>query len=123
MSGPSARIVDLVWSRDEGSCTRCGRGLQPSQRGIAWSVHHRSPRGMGGSKTSWINAPSNLILLCGSGTTGCHGWVESNRDVARESGWLVPRNGVLVPRDVPVLYGDGLWFLWDDGGKYREPPF
>jgi hypothetical protein len=26
-----------------------------------------------------------------SGTTGCHGWVESNRDKARELGYLIQK--------------------------------
>jgi hypothetical protein len=49
--------------------------------GFPVSVHHRRPRMMGGSRNeSTYIKPANLIVLCGSGTTGCHGWVESNRD-------------------------------------------
>lgn len=73
-------------------------------RGIAWSVHHRRPRGSGGTSVPWINFPSNLILLCGSGTTGCHGWVESHRDEARALGFLVALNGRLLPSEVEVAH-------------------
>lgn len=117
-SGPSAVVVSMVWQRDGGSCVRCGRGLHFSQRGMAWSVHHRSPRGMGGSKAAWVNQPSNLILLCGTGTTGCHSWVEANRAISLECGWLVPRNGVRLPAEVPVFYpGRGRFMLNEWGEK------
>lgn len=84
---------------------------------MSWSLHHRVPRGMGGSKTSWINAPSNLILLCGTGTTGCHGWVEANRAVARDQGWIIAR-GIQRPGGVPIRdpYGR-VWLLDDEGGR------
>lgn len=44
---------------------------------------------MGGTTDPRINDPRNLILLCGSGTTGCHGWVESNRRTAQRLGYLI----------------------------------
>lgn len=44
---------------------------------------------MGGSRDPRTNDPRNLVLLCGSGVTGCHGEIESNRARAREEGWLV----------------------------------
>lgn len=117
-TGPSKATVQLVWSRDRGSCVRCGRGLSFLDRGRSWSVHHRAPRGMGGSKSPWVNLPANLLLLCGTGVTGCHSWVEANRAVSRECGWLVPRNGVQLPVEVPVFYpGIGRFLLDDDGGR------
>lgn len=44
---------------------------------------------MGGTSDVRINDPRNLIRLCGTGTTGCHGWVESHRTEALRTGWLV----------------------------------
>lgn len=52
----------------------------------AKQLHHRKPRGMGGSSDPHINDPVNLIPVCLS----CHQWIESHRDEAREKGWLVP---------------------------------
>lgn len=116
-TGPASAVVDLVWERDGGSCARCGTGLSFAQRGVAWSVHHRRPRGMGGTKQAWVNQPANLVTLCGSGTTGCHGWIESNRADARLLGWLIPLNGVQTAEQIGVTYWDGtLRYLNDEGG-------
>ena len=64
---------------------------------------------MGGSRDGWEDSPANLVVLCGSGTTGCHGWVESHRAEARELGYLVPR-GILTPADVSVeWFGEAVY--------------
>lgn len=107
-----------VLSRSEGRCERCGKAPD-------WhaSVHHRQPRGMGGSRQAHLNRPGNLLLLCGSGTTGCHGWVESHRADAVASGYIVPR--FAVPQTTPVLYRMSTWvILDDDGGRtaWTPPP-
>ncbi|MCM0619809.1 HNH endonuclease [Nocardioides bruguierae] len=91
-TGPTLETRHLVIARCAGRCERCGRGLRI---GDTWtgdhSIHHRRPRGMGGTTDPTANTPANLLLLCGSGTTGCHGWVEANRGEATRLGWLVPR--------------------------------
>ena len=100
--------VDLVHKRSRQRCERCG-----TANATRWSIHHRKPRGMGGTKDPAINSPANLLLLCGSGTEGCHGWVESNRAQAYETGLLVYR------ADDPVRVPVRLWrgtVLLDDGG-------
>lgn len=69
---------------------------------------------MGG--TSRIVTVACGVILCGSGTTGDHGWVESHRFDARELGYLVPLNGILTPSQVPIVRYDGaLVYLTDDG--------
>lgn len=80
-----------------------------------YSVHHRQARGMGGRKDA--DTKANLVTLCGSGTTGCHGHVESYRTEALEMGWLVLRNSRDLPEEVPMIdiYGRK-FFLTDDGG-------
>lgn len=110
MAGVSAKTRALVEDRDGGLCFRCGA---PGS-----NVHHRLARGAGGSKLAFVNAPANLVLLCGSGTTGCHGWVESNRQIGYLDGLLVRRNGVMLPVQVPVwsAYRDCYFLLGDDGG-------
>lgn len=121
-TGPTAATVELVWVRDGGRCARCGTGLHRENRGMSWSVHHRRPRGMGGSGGAWVNEAANLILLCGSGVTGCHSWVETHRAEARDLGWLIPANAVYTSHDVAVPYWDGLFYLTDYGTREPEKP-
>lgn len=56
---------------------------------------------MGGSKRAELNTPANLIVICGSGTTGCHGRIESNRTEAYADGLLL--HDGQDPAAVPVL--------------------
>lgn len=115
------RVVRLVFEVREGSrCFKCLGPLRWEDRGFGWSLHHRKPRGMGGSKAAWASSPANGLVLCGSGTTGCHGWVESHRDEAYARGLLVYRNSRDVPADVPVQRDDGRWFELTDWGSAVE---
>lgn len=100
--------LQLLLSRSNGHCERCGRFLMDPDdvellgRGDWWTVQHRRPAGMGGTKSPAFNLPENVVLLCGNGTMGCHGWVEINRAVARDvEGWLVWQSQ--DPKLVPVL--------------------
>lgn len=72
------------------------------------SVHHRVPRKMGGTTDRNVNGLSRIMLICGTGTSGCHGWIESNRDEARGNGWLVPRlgTGEVDAEAVPLVIPD-----------------
>ncbi len=90
---------DALWWRDNGNCARCGITLSGF-----YSLHHRKPRGMGGTKDPRSDDPRNLIHLCGSGTTGCHGLIESHRAQAYETGWLLRSLGAL---DTALLAPDG----------------
>lgn len=92
-------IRAVVDTRAGGLCERCGARL-----GWNFSRHHRRPRGMGG--TSVEVTPAGLLVLCGSGTTGCHGWIESHRAEARVHGWLL--GPIDDPEEVPVDYR-GRW--------------
>lgn len=87
-------IRDAVLDRDDRCCQRCGIGLI----GKRYSLQHRDPRGAGGSRL--LHTVANLVALCGTGTTECHGHVESYRDEAKALGWLVP-DGV-TPEEWPV---------------------
>lgn len=106
MSTTPKGVRKTVLIRAQGNCERCGRNLA----NVPSSVHHRRPRGMGGSKDPAINDPEACVVLCGSGTTGCHGDIESNREQAIEHGWLVPRRDPRHPREVPVFIAGG-WYL------------
>jgi NTP pyrophosphatase (non-canonical NTP hydrolase) len=110
MSGFPTAVVTLLRERSIDRCEMCG--------GRATNSHHRRPRGLGGSRDPKTDAASNGVRICGSGTTGCHGWVEGNRETARELGWLV-RQGQ-DPAEVPILLmrpaGVLEWVLLDDEG-------
>jgi hypothetical protein len=75
------------------------------------SLHHRLPRSRGTD-----NSAANLVLLCGSGTTGCHGEVESQRNVAYLAGLLL-RTGQ-DPASEPVKLRDGWHYLDSAGNKH-----
>ena len=106
----------LVADRDRWRCVRCRRDLSDG----SGNLQHRRARGMGGTRKVDVNGPENLILLCGSGTTGCHGHVESHREEARRAGWAVSQAD--DPGRVPVTYPGGRFLLTADGGRipYRE---
>lgn len=116
-AGVGAAVLETVITRDQHSCARCGRPVTHLTRGVAWSIHHRRPRGSGGTSLAWVNQPANLIVLCGSGVTGCHGWVEKNRVDAIGSGLIVLRIGIREAREVPVMHAlYGVVLLDNDGG-------
>jgi hypothetical protein len=88
--------------------------------GIRASIHHRKRRSQGGTHT-----PENLLLLCGTGTTGCHGWVHANVTESLEAGWLV--RGSADPALVRVIvaseHGSGVTvWLAADGTYLFEAP-
>lgn len=114
-TGPSAEVVELVLERDRFSCVGCGRPVG-GERGRDWSIQHRIPRGMGGSRDKRLNLPANLLVLCGSGVTLCHGEVESNRTAALLDGFLLHR--IQEPTEVPVNAFEG-WVLLDNEGGRR----
>jgi hypothetical protein len=92
-------------------CDRCGNPITGE-----FSVHHRDPRGMGGSRNGDPHHPANLLAVDGSGVTGCHGHIESHRTEAYEQGFLI-RGTVATPETTPVfrhlqtwvIPGDGVW--------------
>lgn len=105
-TGPDGITCDLVINRALMACERCGAAV--SQGGC--QVHHRKPRGSGGSSDPEINSPANLLLLCPT----CHLQVERDRSVAYEQGWLVRREH--DPEKTPVwLAGRGYCFLTPRG--------
>ena len=83
--------MNPITERDQGRCVRCGTIA------AGGSVHHRV---LGNRKN---NEPWNQILLCGSGTTGCHSWVHSHSLAAQGGGWVISKYHP-EPWLVPVLY-------------------
>lgn len=105
-TGASPSVLLLVKTRAAGRCERCAWAVPTDAE-----VHHRIPRGMGGTKDPRINLSSNLVVLCAA----CHRWIESYRQAAYRAGWLVHRTA--EPNATPIesrLHGRVL--LADDGG-------
>ena len=61
---------------NQGRCVLCG--------GRASNRHEKVTRARGGPRDEF-----NTVLLCGSGTTGCHGWVTEHPDAAEQKGLYV----------------------------------
>jgi hypothetical protein len=116
----AAIVRHAFFTRERARCFRCRRALRFEDRGIGWSAHHRRPRGAGGTSDPRIGDVSNCLILCGSGTTGCHGWVERFRASAREYGYLVPLNGIETPAGTRVKRQDGSWWLLTRSGLAVE---
>lgn len=114
-------VYAAVDARDEHRCRRCGRVWLDDV--ADFSRHHRIPRGAGGS--ALVNRASNIVTLCGSGTYGCHGWAESNRDDAAILGYLLPKlNLAIDPEFEPIFVHEYGWVLLDDHGNIApcSPP-
>jgi len=119
MAKPKLKVTEetrfIVFARAGYRCERCFEKLHGV---FGASVHHRRPRMMGGSRNEQLHEPANLIVLCGSGTSGCHGWVESNRDRSRDHGYLIHK--VADADKIPFRDDKGIWYLLDNEGKKKE---
>ena len=73
---------------------------------------------MGGSKNEMLHESANLIVLCGTGTSGCHGWVESNRAKARELGYLIQK--LEAAEEIPFQDETGLWWKIHNSGHKTQ---
>lgn len=119
-TGPDAATVQLVLARDLHACVRCGADLF-GLRGVGWSIQHRRARGMGGTDRPDTNQPQNLLAVCGSGTTGCHGWMEGHPIGAEVAGWRVRQSD--DPRRMPVDHARyGRVFLTPNGSIRTRTP-
>ncbi|WP_431976103.1 HNH endonuclease [Micromonospora haikouensis] len=107
-----ARTPWCLASRQTGSLAQLPRGRV--------SIHHRRPRGMGGTRRADAHALHNLMLLCGTGVVGCHGWTETERTAARQRGLLVHQDA--DPATVPVVLASGRVVLLDRHGPWMLDP-
>lgn len=72
------KVKHIVNERDQGSCVKCQAG--------ATDIHHRTPRGMGGTSDPEINyGLAGLVSLC----RPCHGHVHANPAESYKNGLLV----------------------------------
>lgn len=109
-SDPSKRTRLTVMERDLHSCVRCGA----RSHWCGLNIHHRHNRS---HPYKNLNSPANLVTLCGSGDTGCHGWAHANIPEARQVG-LVVSGFNDHPERVPLLTKHHGWVLLDDKGGY-----
>lgn len=101
---PTQETLRFVEHRDRYRCVRCGKPLENQPA----SHHHRKLRSQSAGASD-KHAAYNLICLCGSGTTGCHGWVHAHPAKAYEMGLMV--HAWQDPRDVPVHTWRGIRYL------------
>lgn len=114
-----ADVREAVYERDGMCCVRCGISVLSAPR----SVHHRQPRGAGGTASPAAHRLSLLVLVCGTGVTGCHGDIESHRTAALAGGWLISKFEAADPQTIPLHLPDGdQLLLADDGTRTRIHP-
>lgn len=90
---------------------RAGRRCEVCGLTGATQIHHRQPRGMGGSGAQGIRSAANGLLV----HTGCHQRIENNRSKSYLLGHLVKRGQ--QPEEVRVRLWDGWWYLTGDGQR------
>jgi len=96
-------------------CEGCGKWYAEG----FYELHHRIPRGSGGTKRIHVNLAANGLCF---GRDCCHAFAESERNEAYDRGWLISQHRKnITPCDVPVQMHDGTWLLDNDGNKYRIP--
>jgi hypothetical protein len=103
LAAADAEVYAQVMERDGRTCLACGTRDRPT-------LQHILPRGAGG--TSRPLDPRLAVVLCGSGTTGCHGLVEHE---GRYDGWaydlfLLVRHGAEV--DALLADPDATLLVW-----------
>lgn len=104
MSHIPPRVRSQLRMRAGDLCEACGK---PGN-----NAHHRKNRSQGGG-----DVLSNLMLLCGSGTTGCHGYITVNPKHAYTLGWSV--HSYADPASRAVNYR-GQWVLLADDGSITK---
>lgn len=104
------KVRELILRRAAGRCEICG-GTMPMPQ-----IHHRRPRGMGGSVDPACGTPANALAI----HPQCHRRVEVNREDATERGWIVLQGA--DPARVPVRLWDGYWMLATDGSMRPSGP-
>ncbi|MGB3414061.1 MAG: HNH endonuclease [Microbacteriaceae bacterium] len=101
-------VKDLIYSRDQGKCSRCGAVAE-------FEYHHRKPRQMGGTSNPEIGQASNGVLLCQE----CHRAVEARPFLGKLTGFLISGNGIAKPTEVPIFHALFGWVLLDDSGGFE----
>ncbi len=100
---------EIIRERSGGVCELC-------RSRPATNMHHRRPRGMGGTKQK-IHTPAWILDTCGSGIHGCHGLIESYRNIAYTNGWLLRAHQ--HPATTPAWLFRSMFVILTDKGTYE----
>ena len=105
-TGFSPEVKQVVLARSGGHCEvmRLGCRMDTTE------IHHRVNRGMGGAEPS--GDASAALAVC----RPCHDWLGKHPRQAYELGFLVHRNRVTVPAEVPVRWRCRSWVLLSADG-------
>lgn len=101
---------NLIRKRADHRCEICG------MRMAYGPIHHRQPRGMGGTRSLEKALCSNGVYIHNT----CHLTVESDRSRAILMGWLVPMG--YQPESKEIKLWDGWFLLTADGGRLPFSP-
>lgn len=104
-------VREIILARSGGNCEVMAG---PSCLYAVHQIHHRRPRGMGGSRRGSTNKPSNALAVCWP----CHGHIEANREKALQNGWLVSQGD--EPVEQSVLWRGRPVLLDDNGGRAEQ---
>jgi len=97
---------ELIRQRADNRCEVCGaRMLTYGQ------IHHRRPRGMGGTRKREASSLSNALYV----HADCHARIESNRKRAAHLGWLVGWGRQIESAEVRLW--DGWFYLTPEGTR------
>lgn len=113
MTGFSEKVRDLVRHRAmdyNHSFAVCEVMAHCQGYPAAAHLHHRRPRGAGGSRRADTNQAANSLACCFDD----HHWLENHRAEAYRYGWLLRQHQ--TPSEVPVLRR-GVWVLLTDAGE------
>ena len=97
----------LIKERAKGCCELCGTPAHETAQ-----IHHRRPRGMGGTKNPESRSASNGLYV----HFRCHQRIELNRADALKNGWLLLQSQSL---EAPVRLHSGWVVLHEDGSVYE----
>ena len=79
--------------------------------GQAEQMHHRRPRGMGGTRRKDANSPAGILHIC----LPCHVAIESFRLVALDRGLLISQHSS-EPASCVGVWRRGVWVLLTEAG-------
>lgn len=110
-------VRDTLWERGGGRCEASGLPLDPD----TFDVHHRRPRGAGGTSDPDVHALWNLLALDPIVHNGQAHSVHQDPAWSRPRGYLLSKIGA-SPRIQPVLIRGMRWVLLGADGRYYPLP-